>query len=319
MTPKYVSRNVATDGSLYAPLLPLSSRSPEPVAYLSMDMTFVRVSPTFIDAIGGFNVKGRSLDEVLMSNESRKVSSLRDEFRDEQKRREPNYLPPIMAGVDEALQALGFSTEEVSRYQLGHHEYLTFAPVDGHPLPHHVRMSLAKEGSHYFVVILLNRGQQQFPYLPQPQHAQDPRESYHPHSATSQLAFSPSSVGLRTLDQAHSRHGESALPTRQQSAVPASQMGTYVGHSVRGGTSSYASAASHPEYGGHSSHPSLQGEPLQAQYQGPQPPYQLPPIRAQHEQKPPQGGEQGWHRGERSGRVDIGGLIEWPEEQGRPR
>lgn len=46
--------------------------------------------------------------------------------------------------------------------------------------------------------------------------------------------------------------------------------------------------------------------------------YQLPPIRGQG-QAGPSGEHPGWQRDDRSGRVDIGGLIEKPDQSRRGR
>ena len=314
MTPRYLERGSVADANVYAPPLMGASRPPEPVAYLTMELVISSVSTTFMDAIGGFNPMGRNLTELLVSSELDKVLRVREQLREEQKRREPNYLPPIMGRGERILEGLGFSMEEVSRYNLDRQEYLAFA-ADGHPRHLPLRMSLAKEGSYYFVVLLLELGPQQpGPYSAAPTHAGEVGGPYHGQLPTPRPGFAQGTPVSSTFEPVRHRYSDRPSQPRQHATAPghggppahpivSPRMPTY---SPPPGQQGYG--AGMPRYSTPRSEP-IPPASLQ-QHQG----YQLPPIRAQPDAGPPQR-ELGWQRDDRPSRVDIGGLIERPEGQ----
>ncbi|KAJ3505788.1 hypothetical protein NM208_g16155 [Fusarium decemcellulare] len=156
MAPRYVERTPNTDTTPYGAPLAASPRAAEPVAFLNMKMDFAKASPTFMEAVGHSVLQGQNLGDIVIPAERDKVLSIRSQLIEEQTRKEPNYLPPILARLDHIIQGLGFSVEEVGRFQLERQEYVAFRAIDGQPRHYPVRLGLAKEGSIYFVVMALS-------------------------------------------------------------------------------------------------------------------------------------------------------------------
>ncbi|KAK7416055.1 hypothetical protein QQZ08_012137 [Neonectria magnoliae] len=304
---------------MYAVPSSIAARVPEPVAFLNMKMEFAKVSPVFMDAIGGANIQGRNLSDVVMPAEREKVLAIRSQLLEEQTRKEPNYLPPILARLDHIIQGLGFSAEEVGRFQLERQEYLTFRAFDGHARPYPIRLGLAKEGSIYFVVLVLSlAARHPYPQAPSPLF-RDAVQAYNAPPAP--LApYGQRAPASAAFDPTRQRLTEGPLgsrppgPSTQLPPNPAPGMGVVA--------PSYASSPSRQDYPGPTSYHIPRSEltttirprpPPQ-----PQSSFQLPPIRAQqdHGDHP---GERTWSREERPGRVDIGGLIERPDAPGQPR
>ncbi|KHN98079.1 C6 zinc finger domain-containing protein [Metarhizium album ARSEF 1941] len=114
-------------------------RLPEPVAYLNMSLEFVKGSATFWDAAGLPNMAGRNLGEVVLPAELEKVSQIQTHFNSEQKRREPNYLPPILGHGSQSIYRLGFTVEDFGRFPLNFHDHLAFVGANGYARPMAVR------------------------------------------------------------------------------------------------------------------------------------------------------------------------------------
>lgn len=312
----------APDGSVYSPP-PLPAGYPEPVAYLTMGMDFGKASPTFLDAIGAVSVTGRKLSEVAAGTEADKIFGMQNRLLGEQKRREPNYLPPIL-GLGPAFQGMGFGTEEIARFPLNVQDQLAFVGPDGYARQYPLRMGLGKEGSFFFVVMLLSVP----PRYPHPSSSAPTRipaaVAYHGTPGPSE-GLGPRAGAGPSFDPVRHRVGESPLNLRSplslqnlaSQASPAVSPGIVSPVSPYGisvGTSRYSGPTEQPSHGPPVSGgllPSFAGRPGQQRFQ-------LPPIRAHSEQRPPPAtGGFGWQRDERSGRVDIGGLIDGPQDDMR--
>ncbi|KAI9171118.1 hypothetical protein HJFPF1_00598 [Paramyrothecium foliicola] len=268
MTPRFLERASLSDANVYTTPLSIATRIPiEAVAYLTLDLEFSKASPTFLDALGNVNIIGRKLADTVVSNEIERAVNIRNQLLSEQKRKEPNYLPPILGRGDQIIQALGFTADAIARFQLDHQDYLTFA-ADGHPRPHHVRFGLAEEGSFFFVVMVLG-----IRYPP---------------------TFSPG------YDMERPRL-DPGPPTQHAPAMVSPGYGV-------GGGSHYVPSSSRLSYS------SPHFEASMTTQHPPQPPFHLPPIRNQSSTAAiiP---NQAPRRTERSSRVDIGGLIDKPEEK----
>ncbi|KAI1503872.1 hypothetical protein F5X99DRAFT_416911 [Biscogniauxia marginata] len=308
IAPRFVERGAAADMNIHPPPLSIPARAPEPVAFLTMDLGVAKASSTFVEAIGAQSFLGRSLLDIVNAPERDRVISLQRALQEEQGRKEPNYLPPIY-GKQEAervIQALPFSSESISKYQLDRQDFLTFVAADGQPRPYPIRIGLAKEDSIYFVVLLLNPPGRPFPHPSPSPHAREWSYSYQPQSFTQLTPVSASFDPSRTRFGEPSREGGY---TSRQPGTPAHII-TGVSPGVSPNVSAYsASASARPEHPGGPSHQIPRSElpparpPQQAEYQ-------LPPIRSQPQAGPSM--EAAWQRDDRTGRVDIGGLIDKP-------
>lgn len=286
------------------------SQPPEPVAYLTMDFELAKASDLFSQSIGGLQNR-RTLSDIVIPNERDKVSRLHEQMALEQKRREPNYLPPILDRGEHVFQGLSFGADDVAKYQLGPQDHMTFTLPDGRPRFLTFRIGLAKEGSFYFIVLAL---------------AAEPRVSYHPMSPHERPPTSGYPPPVQSLPPRHyyeplrrdpppyqQPHDPSQPPPRHIMAT--SPHGPAVGS--MGPPISYSTPSRQDQVPPPLYHPP-RSEPHGSQQES-RPTYQLPPILVPEERGLP-GREHGRpQRDERSGRVDIGGLIEKPEGSGQPR
>lgn len=129
-------------------------QTPEAAAFLSLDLEFYRASSEFSLMLGGLGGR-RFLADVLIPYERDMAARIRSQLLEEQRRRDPNYLPPIMGRGSEIVERIGFTAADIARYQLNLQESLTFVTAGGVMRPYTVRLGLAKEGSFYFVVLVL--------------------------------------------------------------------------------------------------------------------------------------------------------------------
>ncbi|PHH87254.1 hypothetical protein CDD83_9120 [Cordyceps sp. RAO-2017] len=293
---------------------------PEPMAYLTMGMEFAKVSPTFLEAIGAASVTGRTLSDIAANTELERIRSMQNLLQGEQKRREPNYLPPILGLGGPAFQGMGFGADDLARVPLNIQEHLVFVGPDGYTRQYPLRMGLGKEGSFYFIVMVLGV----VPRYPHPPPAGQPRvssvPSYHgplgPHDVPG-----PRPAAISAFDPVRHRLGAGSPNLRSPLGLPASQASPMASPGVASPAPSYGLAAGRGRYSGSADQPSKgiacsESLPSFASRSGQQR-FQLPPIRAQSEHQP-SAGAHGWQREERTGRVDIEGLIDRPEEAGRP-
>ncbi|KAG5957905.1 hypothetical protein E4U57_001663 [Claviceps arundinis] len=162
--------------------------SSEPVAYLDMNLDFLKGSPTFWDTLGLPSMAGRNLGQVLLPSEHGKVSAMHSYLNHEQRQREPNYLPPILSRGSESIHGLGFTMEDFGRFPLGVRDHLVFlvGGSSGFPRPMPVRAGLAKEGSFYFVVLLLSLPPRQTPRHHHHQHHHQQQQQQHHHQRRQQ-------------------------------------------------------------------------------------------------------------------------------------
>ncbi|KAI0171825.1 hypothetical protein GGR52DRAFT_442812 [Hypoxylon sp. FL1284] len=315
--PRYIERGSTSDANIYPTPISIPSRAPEPVAFLTTDLEIARASRTFFEAVGTQSVAGRRLMDAVSPVDRDRVVTLQRSLQDEQGRKEPNYLPPIF-GKQEAervIHGLPFSPESISRFQLDRQDFFTFIADDGQPRQHAVRVGLAKENSIYFVVLLL---------LVRP----FPHPSPSPHSREFSYSFQPQPQPYAQLtplsasfDPGRPRFGESP---RENAYTPRQPPTPALGSGLTPGTS--PSVPSYPPAA--PARVELQPGPSQhiprSELSVARPPQQvelqLPPIRGPGQgQANPPGDVQGWQRDDRSGRVDIGGLIEKPESSRRGR
>ena len=312
--PRYIERGSAADANVFPPPLSIPQRVVEPVAFLTTELEFAKVSASFLEAIGSQPILGRRLVEVVNVAERDRVVALQRALQDEQGRKEPNYLPPIFGKqeTERVIQSLPFSPESISRFQLDRQDFFTFAAPDGQQRSFPVRIGLAKEDSIYFVVMWLAQRPQSLPHPPPSPHNREWAYSGQPQPYTQLTPVSGSFGPMRP------RPGESPRETGfmpRQPGTPGSIMpAPSPGISPIG--PSYAAA---PAGGRGEHHPISSYQIPRSELSGnraPQPEYQLPPIRHQPQAGPAPGS--GWSREERGGRVDIGGLIEKPDTSRPP-
>lgn len=296
----------------------MANLPPEPVAFLSMKLEIAKASHTFVDAIGGTNVQGRSLTEIVSPIDRHKLDAIRMQLQESQTKQEPNYLPPILGSLDHILQRLGFSAEEIGRYQPEYTYYLKFEAPEGWR-EYRVRVGLAKEASIYFVVFLLD--------VHDPYSWKSPWKSRGlPGDVSRQLGGQSSNTGSTysphtpvsiMADQTRQGYSEGVVGPRLP-PTSSTQAAVDVSPNDSSRVPSYSASPSHSQYSGPSPSFHIPRSELSPAPRPPaQPFYQLPPIRAQPEQGAPLGMQQ-WAREDRSGRVDITGLIEKPYSPGRP-
>lgn len=320
MNTRYSERAPNMDPSTYPPALPTGSRGPDAVAFLNMKMDFAKASPAFMEAVGQAGLQGQNLSEAVVLAEREKVVSIRSQLIEEQTRKEPNYLPPIISRLDHIIQGLGFGAEEVGRFQLDRHEYLTFRAADGQPRQYPIRLGLAKEGTIYFVVMVLSLPLRHAYPLPSSPAAREAAHSYG-QPPTPQSVYRTPIHPASHFDITRNRFSEAPLVSRPATG-PSTQLpvNPNLGIATGAGATSYAASTSQTEYGGPPSYNVPRSELPPSTAFRPQAAFQLPPIRAQPEQpasRPPT--EQKWAREERPNRVDIGGLIDRPDNTERPR
>ncbi|KAL6881127.1 hypothetical protein J3F83DRAFT_34264 [Trichoderma novae-zelandiae] len=140
------------------------------------------------------------------------------------------------------------------------------------------------------------------PYTQPPQHSREPTAAYH-HSLPAHQATYGDQPSTSSGDSYRHRLSEGSIRSPHIPAVSNASTGS--------GVQSY----SQPQYSGRSCQTS-QSEQVPTSRPATQPSYQLPPIRAQPDHRLASR-EVGWPNGERSRRVDIGGLLEQPAEANR--
>lgn len=338
--PRYIERAAPSDAGMYAPpplAIATSPSGPEPVAYLSPNLEIVRASPTFIDAVGVPSVRGRSLFDIVAQSEGQKVQRLQMSMQEERGRKDPMYLPPIFGKDHEVrvFETLRYDVEELSRISMDRHEVLVFVAADGQKRPFQVRLGSAKRDSIYFVALSLHIPPG-FPYSTPSPHARDvpynwpPQASMHSQQQPGpqqppQYAHPSPIHGGYDGGQMQPRPGTAGPPSQIVTGLPTG-VGAAYSPGIVSGMSAYAASPSRPDYAIGSTSSQIPRSELPPAGRAPPPPpqqqqqqqqhqqhYQLPPIRS----SPQQGGgvrhELPPRRDERSGRVDIGGLIDKPD------
>ncbi|KAK3944905.1 hypothetical protein QBC46DRAFT_251088 [Diplogelasinospora grovesii] len=322
IAPRFPERGSTSDANIFpAPPLLITTRTPEPAAFLTIDLEFLKDSNTFRDAIGRPSLKGLKLIDLLVTGDRDKASSFQQQMHDAQRRRDPTYLPPIFGkqGQEKVMQTLGFSSEELSRYSLEWQDFFTFVMQDGHRTQLPIRMGLAKQDSIYFVVAVLNLPPRSFQYPTPSPNLRDITYSYQPmHQTYSQ----PTPVSA-TFDPRQSRLGDNAsYGPRQVAPQPPQPPSGGPPHMMAGLSPglppSYAASPSRPDYPvGPSTYqiPRSHQPQLHPASRPPEAPgYQLPPIRNQQQGGgPSQQQELPYQTRDDRSRVDIGGLLDRPD------
>ncbi|KAM0323476.1 hypothetical protein ACHAQA_008756 [Verticillium albo-atrum] len=324
---------------MYPPPLNIPSSAPEPVAFLNLNLEVVKASPTFIDAIGMANIRGRVLYDLVTPSERAKVQGHQVVMQDERARKDPMYLPPIFGKQEEerVFESLRFDAEELSRIQMDRRDMLAFAAPGGQLRSFLVRMGSAKRDSTYFIALMLvlppgdpyattspHAREVQYGYPPPHQPYQPPQHSQHPQYSQTYGHHTPVTA---SFDPSRQRYGDSSLASRPALGHPPQLMpglspGLSPGFSpgIGSGMPSYAASPTRPDYAVGPSSSQIPRSELPPNSRPPpqQPSYQLPPIRSSPQQGPPPP-EPSMKREDRSSRVDIGGLIDKPEQPRRPQ
>ncbi|KXJ92180.1 hypothetical protein Micbo1qcDRAFT_60062 [Microdochium bolleyi] len=282
-----------------------TGRDQDPVAFLTLDLTIANASEPFFEMLGSRDIIGRRLLEIVSAHERDRLAALQTSLQAEQNQREPKYLPPIFIReeTDHVVRSLPLSADALSRFRLDRFETITFLTANGQLKPCLNRIGLAKEGSIYFVILRPELSThrphdttQAFRPRNVPPAAQPvPRPPISPYSATREPVarqplevahghrqFENSSQGLSSLNQGP----PSVHSSRTYAGLPASRI---------------ESVNTHPGLVPRSELPSHRPPPHE---------FQLPPIRMT-----PQPASQhapAWQRDDRSGRVDIGRILDGP-------
>ena len=309
--PRYLDHASSADANMYGgPIAPAPRMGPpqEPAcAYLSMEMQIVKANSGFSETLGMQSVLSRRFQDIASPNDRDKITQLQWSFEDERREREPNYLPPIYLAKfeeDRVIQSVGFSPEEIGQLRTDRQEMITFQASDGQQRTFQVRLGLAKKESTYFIVIML--------------HIPATQQNFQP------IASSPYSR------ESYSRDSQYGYQTPQQGYAQNPGVSPFTAHPGFGDARAEMSAFRTPGPLGSSIPQSAPVQqyaqtPTRPEYTQPQAPYQtprseiqplarsqqdlqLPPIRGQGPSADPN-----QRRDNRSGRVDIDGLIEKPD------
>ena len=310
IAPRYLDHASSLDANIYGGSIATAPRMGSPqepaCAYLSMEMQIVKANSGFSETLGMQSVLSRKFQDLASPNDRDKITRLQRSFEDERREREPNYLPPIYLAKfeeDRVIQSVSFNPEEIGQLRTDRQEMITFQAADGQQRTFQVRLGLAKKESTYFIVIILHipATQQNFQPIASPYS----RDSY---SRDSQY-------GYQTPQQGYAQNpAMSSFTAHPGFGDPRAEMSPFrtpgpLGSSIpqSAPVQQYAQTVTRPEY----------TQP-QAPYQTPrsetqslarsQQDLQLPPIRGQGPSADPI-----QRRDDRTGRVDIDGLIEKPD------
>lgn len=302
------------DTPIYAGQIPPTPRMLAPqdltCAYLTMDLQISKATQGFGEAIGVQSVTGRKLLDIVAPVDRDKVFRLQRLFEDERRDREPNYLPPIYPKYEEdrIIQSVGFGPNEMAQFTADRPEMFTFQGPDGQQRTFQVRFSLAKKDSTYFISLMLH-----IPATPQTYHqpSSSPfsRESY---SRDSQYGYQTPQQGFPQTPSASPYMPNPPFGDSRGDSMcrPSGPMGSNIPPAT---IPPYVQSQTRPEYPQpQNPYQTPRSELPQAQPQH-QHDLQLPPIRDQRGEGPLGGQLQPRLRDDRSGRVDIGGLLEKPD------
>lgn len=317
VAPRFIERGSAADANIFPAPLSISTGRPEPVAFLTTDLEIARVSSTFLDALLRPSLKGFKLTDIIAPGDVEKVIGHQRQMQEEQKRRDPSYLPPIFGkeAEDRVIQALGFSPEDIARYPLDRQDYLTFAMPEGQHRSYTVRMGLAKQDSIYFVILCLNLAVRAFP---PPTPSPNPRDITYSYQPAPQSYSQPTPVSA-TFDPRHRRPSDAGYgsgPSSQAGVPPQMVSGMSPGYPV-----SFAPSPNRQDYPGQRSYQVPRSELAPPMTTTSRPPqthgYQLPPIISQQQSMGPQPSYQAQQGRDDRRRVGIGGLIDQPDPSDR--
>ncbi|KAK3487766.1 uncharacterized protein B0T23DRAFT_213901 [Neurospora hispaniola] len=302
---RFAERGSTHDSNVFLAPLTMPTNPPEPVAYLTVDLQVGKASKTFMDAIGRVSVHGLRLADLVVGHDREKVAYIQRQMVDQQRRNEPNYLPPIFGKAEEerVMDMLSFSLEEISKYPLDRQDILTFLGQDGLPRQLLLRTALSKRDSIYYVVLLLMSPVRPFNYSESSPSIRETTRSYQPYTQRPPVA---TDLGLRHSRPADNEYGEGA---HVPAAPPPPRSMTGFGANV---PSAYISSPRRTEYS--NAMPPFQiprSELISPSRPDPLPAFQLPPIR-NHQPNAVQLQEVQYRNREERARFDIGGLLDHP-------
>lgn len=318
MAPRYLDHANPADANIYSSSIPSATRmAPSQelaCAYLTLDMQIVKATPSFGETIGVSPISQRKLQEIVSPNDREKVSRLQRMFDDERREKESNTLPPIYLAKFEdnrVIESLSFGPEELRQARADKPEVLTFHAPDGQQRTFQIRVGLAKKESTYYVVLQIHVP----PATPQP----FPQQMSSPYSRDSWSRDSQQQqYGYQTPQQAFAQNPNiSPFMTTPGYGDPRIDMTAYrtpgpLGGNIPSSNMPYAQPSPRTDYAqGQTPFQTPRSEVAPAQPQR-QHDLQLPPIRDQNSSVDPM-----LRRNDRSGRVDIGGLLEKPDASRR--
>ncbi|ESZ97729.1 hypothetical protein SBOR_1916 [Sclerotinia borealis F-4128] len=320
MNHSMVPTPIPINTNVYGEAMPTNQRMTpyEPAcAFLTMEMQIAKTTQAFSGVVGAHSVVGRKLHDIVSVSDRDKIFRLQRGFEDERRSRDPSYLPPIFSKEEEdrVIQSLTFATNEIGQLRTDRPEVFTFQTPDGQQRGFHVQLGLAKKDSIYFVLLMVH-----IPTTPQPyqQSSSSPysrdsvsRDSTYGYQTPSQLTYASQTPGTSPF-MSNPSFGGDMLAYRTPGAL-----GQNGGMSNSAPT--YPQAQARPEYSqAQMNYQAPMGEIPSAQPQA-QPQgqtqrssdLQLPPIRGQAPVADARG------QSDRSGRVDIGGLLQNPDPSRR--
>jgi len=320
--PRFIEHASAADANLYTPNLTQAQRQTVPAQeiawmYLNMDLQIARATRSFCDATGVPSVAARRLHEIIAPSDREKVQRLQRLFDEQRQKREPNYLPPIYGKSEEdrVIQSIGFGQDDTAQISMDRQEMLTFQGPNGEQRTFEIRMGLGKRESTFFIALKLvipppppPETMHQFPLSPYPRNTQYGFQAPQPGYAQQQ-PISPYQYQPQPFDEPRAQEQPLMYRPMMPTASNPGQMTAPAAGSI-----SYAQPLSRPEYSQAQYIRQTPRSELQREQAGRQSELQLPPIRTQAGASALAG-----QRDDRSARLDIGGLIEKPENQRRTR
>lgn len=320
MVPTPINTNVYGEA-----MMPTNQRTTlyEPAcAFLTIEMQITKTTQAFSAVLGAHSVAGRKLHDIVSVGDRDKIFRLQRGFEDERRNRDPSYLPPIFSKEEEdrVIQSLSFVPNEMHQLRTDRQEVFTFQTSDGQQRGFHVQLGLAKKDSIYFVFLMVH-----IPTTPQPYqqsgvsspYSRDSmsRDSGYGYSTPSQLSYASQTPGPSPFMPNPSFGGDMLAyrnPGPLGQNVPMSN-----------NAPSYPPPQARLEYSQtQMNYQAPMNEMMPAQPQ-PQPQsqtqpqaqrpsdLQLPPIRGSVSSVDIRG------QGDRSGRVDIDGLLQNPDPSRR--
>ncbi|KAG4030647.1 hypothetical protein MFRU_011g01050 [Monilinia fructicola] len=290
-------------------------------AFLTMEMQIAKTTQAFSGVVGAHSVVGRKLHDIVSVSDRDKIYRLQRGFEDERRSRDPSYLPPIFSKEEEdrVIQSLTFSPSEIGQLRTDRGEVFTFQTPDGQQRGFHVQLGLAKKDSIYFVLLMVHiptTPQQYQPSSSSPYSRESAsRDSTYGFQTPSQLSYASQTPGTSPFMSNPSFGGDMLAyrapgPVGQNVAMPTNTP-SYPQHQARPEYSQAQMNYQAPMSEVPSAPPQPQPQPQpQAQTQRASD-LQLPPIRG------PAPVVDARVQGDRSGRVDIGGLLQNPDASRR--
>ncbi|PQE26158.1 c6 zinc finger domain containing protein [Rutstroemia sp. NJR-2017a BBW] len=309
MIPAPVNTNIYSDTMSMNPRMTYN----EPAcAFLTMEMQIAKTTQAFSGVVGALSVLGRKLHDLVSAPDRDKIFRLQRGFEDERRGRDPSYLPPIFSKEEEdrVISSLSFAPNEIGQLRTDRPEVFTFQNTDGQQRSFHVQLGLAKKDSIYFILLVVH-----IPTTPQA-YQQSSSSPYSRDSVSHESAY-----GYQTPGQVYASQTPGTSPFMSNPTF-GDVRGDMMGYRPQGqlvqNVAGYSQAQPRQEYAQNQmaqpmmmDNPSMQSRPQSAQRSSD---LQLPPIRGQRSDVQADAARQ---RDDRSGRVDIGGLLENPDASRR--